>query len=498
MKVLIIEPRNCWIGLNIAIAYIAASLKRAGHEVRVLDFTNHRKWPIEEMCEAFIKDYRPDLIGMPLFYISYYPVKEMISSIKKYYSGRIVVGGPQMMIEKEQILHDIPELDFALVGDGEDAIVELCDALNGKLPLQSIGGLIYRDNGQVVRNPGRTIVPNIDSLPIPDYKPFGIEKIRRYTIITSRGCTYHCTYCFRSTPKWRPRSPENIIIELLNAIDKYQIEEFVIVDDAFNIRPERIEKFCDLLTANKISLPWTCSGVRADRMTESLAKKMMDAGCSSINVGVETLQPDVYEHLNRSQPIDSIVNCMNILKKYDFITYGYFMIGLPGDTKEKTWDTYRNAKRLGIQFPQFSILLPIPGTKMHDVIYNLPGVRKLEDYKRISTIWTFDPVFSRMKTAFETPEYSAKDKIAMYNRLRTVEGDPRPPYHKSLFVFGLHVLLWVFKYDLLHSPITIFKLSKNFLKRIINSKGRHVSVTDNIYKKSYLSEMEKVLEQKAS
>jgi radical SAM superfamily enzyme YgiQ (UPF0313 family) len=493
MKVLLIEPRNCWIGLNIALGYITAALRKAGHDVKVLDLTNHRSWPVETMEKNIILDYQPDLIGISLFYISYYPVKEMIGRIRKYYSGPIVMGGPQLMIEKEDILKDIPELDYAVIGDGEATIVDLCNAIQGEMQYEDIPGLIYRKDGNIVRNIDREVPLNIDDLPFPDYEPFGIEKIQRYTIITSRGCPHRCTYCFRSTPKWRPRSPENIIEELKTAVEKYKIEEFVVVDDAFNINPPRIEKFCDLLDANNLKMPWSCSGVRADRMTEALAERMKRAGCHTINIGVETLQPDLYETLNRNMPLEKVLSCIEILKKYKFNTYGYFLLGLPGETKEKTWDTYKKAKNLGIGLPQFSLLLPFPGTKMYDIIYSLPGVRKLEDYKRISTIWTFEPQFSRMKVAFETPEYSAHDKIEMYNKIRTRHGDPRPPHHDSLFVFGLHALYWVFKYDFWHSPVTVFKLTKNFLIRFIRAKGKHLSMTVNTYREHYLKDMESLL-----
>ena len=496
MKVLLIEPRSCWIGLNIALGYLAASLKRAGIEVKILDFTNHRQLPVEKLEKAVIESYKPDLIGMPVFYTSYFVVKDQIARIKQYCNCPVVCGGPQVVIEQKQMLLDIPELDFVLVGDGEDAIVELCDAIRGKRQLSSIAGLIYRNGGELVSNQARAVAPDIDSIPYPDYEPFGIERMGRYSIITSRGCPHSCTYCFRSTPKWRPRSPENIIGELKSAMEKYKISEFGIVDDSFNIQPERIEKFCALLAAEKINLPWACSGVRADRVNEHFIKTIRAAGCYSVNIGVETLQPELYKNLNRNMPIEKVIDCMHLLKKYGFNTVGYFMIGLPGETKAMTWDTYLKAKAAGIDYPRFSILLPIPCTKMYDDVYNQPGVRKLEDYRNISTVWTYDPKYSRMKTAFETPEYTAEEKVDIYNKLRTMEGDPRPPYHSSLFVFALHALLWVLKYDLPHAPKTVYKLAKNFLSRFLKSGGKHVYMTDNVYSSDFLNEMNTLIADK--
>jgi radical SAM superfamily enzyme YgiQ (UPF0313 family) len=396
-----------------------------------------------------------------------------------------------MMIEGERILEDIPGLDYAVVGDGEDAIVELCGAIQGRRSLAAIDGLIRRDGGKVVRNKDRSLSSDIDGLAFPDYEPFGVESIRSYQIITSRGCPHSCSYCFRSTRKWRPRSPENIVRELKAAAAKYKIKEFAVVDDAFNILPERVHELCRLLRAEGLGLPWMCSGARPDRMTDALAKDMREAGCYGINIGVETLQEDVYAGLNRNMPLEKVVECARILKKYGFVSQGYFMIGLPGDTKDKTWDTYKKAKALGLGRQGFSIMLPFPGTKMHDAVCGTPGVRRLADYRTVSTIWTFSPEYSRMATAFETPEYPAKDKIEMYNKLRTMEGDPRPPYHRSLLLFGLHAMLWVFKYDLRNSPRTLFKLGLNFLRRVVSSKGRHVYMTEIVYKRSFIEAMKK-------
>lgn len=494
MKVLLVEPRNCWVGLSIALGYIAASLKRAGVEVKVLDLTNHREWNEEKMLRTFVGEFKPDLIGMGIFYVSYFQVKAMVERIKKNYNCPMVIGGPHMLIEQEKILDDIPELDYAIIGDGEDTIVELCKTIEGKMSLRDVCGLIYRKEGKVIRNPDRAIAMDIDGIPFPDYDPFEVEKIKYYTIITSRGCPHSCTYCFRSTPKWRPRSPENIIEELKRAIKKYQIEEFVVVDDAFNIRPTRIIKFCDLLDEHNIKLPWKCTGVRADSMTESLAKRMKMAGCYEVNIGVETLDPELYKTLNRHMSIESIENCLKILQKYNFHVNGYFMIGLPGETKKKTWATYKKAKKMGINRPGFALMLPFPGTKMYHTIYSIPGVRKLEDYRRISTIWTYDPEFSRMKTAFDTPEYTATEKINMYNKVRTLEGDPRPPYHRNMLIFGLHACIWVFKYGPLHFPITFYKLFNNFMVRFKRSKGKHLYSLDTTYRHSFIKDMESKLE----
>jgi anaerobic magnesium-protoporphyrin IX monomethyl ester cyclase len=486
MKVLLIEPRNCWRGTNIALGYLAAALKCKGIEVNVLDLANHRELPESLVEERFIREYKPDLIGISLFYIGYFPVREMIPRIKKYCNAPIVVGGPQMKIEKEQILINIPELDYAIVGDGEDALFELCSVLQGNIMPAKVAGLVYRNGDKVVLNPERPLCENIDSLPPPDYTAFGIREMNRYAIITSRGCPYACAYCFRSTRKWRPRSPANIVDEIENAIRKYNIKEFSIVDDAFNIRPERVFAFCDLLENRGIKLPWYCTGVRPDKMTNELARRMKKAGCYLVAIGVETLQPDVYANLKRSVTINQIKDCITFLKRHKIRCVGYYMIGLPGDTKAKSLDTFCRMKELGIDDTSGAIFLPFPDTALYEMTLNIPNIRLLHDYRTVSTIWTYHPDFCKIKTAFETPEFSAKEKIEVYNKLRTKEGDPRPPYFGNLFIFSLYCVYWVLKYDFWHSPRTLFHLARNFLSRIEQTGGRHVYKFDIEYNSDYM------------
>lgn len=478
MKVLLIEPRNCWIGLNIALGYLAASLKKNNIEVKVLDFANHRDYDVETLERYVIESYQPDLIGFSLFYIGYKQVESSIKRIKKYYSkAPIVVGGPQMLIERDQILRDIDELDFAIVGEGEDAIVELCQAVGGNKNLNEIDGLIYRDGNHIICNKERKPIEELDRLSFPDYRPFGVEKIKSYQIITSRGCPYQCKFCFRSSRYWRARSPENVIQELKYAIKEYDIKEFVVVDDSFNINASRVIKFCDILINENIKLPWRCSGARADRFTEEMVSYMKRAGCTSVAIGIESLQPEVFESLGKGEKLDKIIDSINLLKRSDLNVDGYFLIGIPGDTKRGTLDTYKKAKKLGLGNSSFAILLPFPGTKSYEEIYSRSETKPLADYHDVSTVWTFDPEYSQIKTAYETPEYPAKDKFYVYHRTTALEGYPRPPFFKNKFVLLIVLLYYIIKYGEFQFPAVFYKTMRHAVRRY------HA----NIYKKTLYS-----------
>jgi radical SAM superfamily enzyme YgiQ (UPF0313 family) len=285
-----------------------------------------------------------------------------------------------------------------------------------------------------------------------------------------------------------------MIAELEYAIAQYNIEEFCITDDSFNIRPKRIVEFCNLLDRQGINLPWYCSGARADLLDEKMLKRMKETGCYQISVGVETLQPDLYKTINKGETLEEIMTGIAKAKSYGFKVYAYFMIGIPGDTSEGIMDTFYRAKSLNLDYVGFSILLPFPGTAIHKELMNNPKVRWLRDYKTVSTVWTFDPEWHEMKSSFELPEFTERAKVDLFHRIKTIQGDPRPPYYRNPFLFGLHTIWYVLKYDLLHSPITFMKLAKNILTRLLKSRGKTVSMVVVDYETDYLPKMKELRE----
>ncbi len=486
MRFLLVEPKSCWRGVSTGLAYVAAALKKAGHAVQGVSLTNHREYDPDLLQRYFVEEFKPDVVGYSIYYTSVHSCADSLRDLKTYFSGPVVVGGAQTNIEKEQLFVDVPGLDFVICGEAEKSIVEFCEALSGERTFESVDGLIFRKGDATVSNPATKPNRALDDLPFPDYKAFGVKSMYTYYLASSRGCPYRCTYCFRNSNVWRARSPENMIAELKHAIEQYHISEFCVTDDSFNIKPDRIIEFCDLLEREGINMPWYCSGARADRMDERMLERMKETGCYQVSVGVETLQPEVFAKLNKGESLEDILGGIRKAKSYGFQVFGYFMIGIPGDTPEKTMDTFRRARKLGLDFVGFSILLPFPGTAVHEELMNTSGVRWLRDYRTVSTVWTFDPEWSDLKSSFELPEYPEHIKVDLFHRIKTKQGDPRPPYHKSRVMFALHAAWFVLKYDLLHAPATFFRLARNILTRLLKSGGKTVSMVVVDYDSDFL------------
>lgn len=486
-KLLLLEPRNIWMGQNVALGYLVSSLKARGIEVAALSQANHREYPPDHLERLMLERHKPDLIGISLYYCGYFQTRDMVDRIKSHYSCPVVVGGPQMNIEGAHILHDIPGLDFAIVGEAEHSLPNLCKALQEGTDLCDVKGLIWRRNdGGIVQNDPQPEEQDLDSLPFPSYREFGIERIRDYTLMSSRGCPFSCSYCFRSSRRWRARSPENMIEELDYAQREYGSTSFTIVDDSFNLNQRRIIRFCKLLKQNNVNMRWGATGGRLDKMTDELLQAMSEAGCERISVGIETLQEDVFAKIDKSETLEQIKEGVSKLLKYGITVSGNFIIGLPGDTPEKTWDTYNKAKTLGLDGTFWTMLLPFPKTKVHEEIFGRADVKILADYRDVSGYWFYTPKHSIVRSCFELPEYPEKEKIRMFHRVWVREGLPKPLYHRSFLVLGLRATFLILRYDPLHFPFRMWKMVKHVWTRMSRSWSGKPYYQELVYRNDFL------------
>jgi anaerobic magnesium-protoporphyrin IX monomethyl ester cyclase len=486
MRILLIEPRSCFRGLSPGLAYLCAVIKKAGHEVYAVSLTNHREYDPNQLQRYFVDSYKPDIVGYSIYYTSVHSLSESLLDLRTYFGGPVVVGGPQMNIERAQLLRQCNDIDYAVVGEAEITLLELIEALSGKRDFSSVNGLIYRKGEEIIVNPERPPNRELDQIPFPDYGAFGVNSMYTYYLVSSRGCPYRCTFCNRNSDSWRSRTPANLVEELEHAILRYQCREFCIVDDSFNVRPERIIEFCDLLLQRNIKLPWTCSGARADKLDERMLTSMRTAGCYRLAVGIESLQPEVYARLNKGESLETIISSVKRAKEKGFEVEGYFMIGIPGDSPAGVMDTYKRAQHLNLDSVSFSILLPFPGTRIYEDLVCDEGTKWLRDYKTVTTAWTFDPEWSEMKSSFELPGFTEKEKVDLFHRIRTRQADPRPPYRGSLLRFGFSAFWYILKYDPLRAPLTVSKIFKNILSRLLQSRGKTFSKIVVEYKPGYL------------
>ena len=469
MKVFLVNPSGTAIGLNSGLGYLVASLQMKGHSVKGLDLNNCRVDNPGLLIRQVVENYAPDIIGISVKSLTYPNSVDIAKSIKEYYAGPIVFGGIHTSIAKEEILQNNPCVDYVLVGEGEESLCQLVESINDKRTLSKIKGLIYRNGSDIVTNEPADVINDLDKLPFPDFRCFGVERIERYPIVTSRGCPCNCSFCLApkvTGKKWRARNAENIIQEIKHASKIYKIDSIQIMDDNFTLKKDRVAEFCNRCLQEGFKFLWECSnGIRADKVDYELAELMKKAGLFSVSLGVESLHPEVFNQINKGETIEEIKNTVKILRKLGISVTGFFIIGLPGDTYERTMYSYNEAKKIGFDKVLFQLLMPFPMTKVYDWLK--------ENGHILSGI---DTTRGRLgEVTFETPDFTAEERKKAFLTISIKNLIYPYDLEKSKIKNILYLLQLALQYDIKNIHKHLYKFSIKSINIIF--KGQSATLT---------------------
>lgn len=407
MKVLLINPKaNLPIEVRtsppLGLAYLGAVSEQRGHEVRILDMEVE-----ESPLSLVLREERPDLVGITANTIQIKAAWRVAREIKAEMALPIVLGGPHPTVLPEESAQR-PEVDIVVRGEGEATWVDLCPRLEEGASLEEIEGISYRQNGRVVHNPDRPPITDVDSLPFPAHHLFKMERYtnlqptldtvegKSFSMLTSRGCPYRCTYCSQILPRvWRMRSPENVVAEWRWLVKDLGAKEIGVLDDSFNIDRQRVLAICDLLISEGLNhVPWIMiNGIRANLVDEELLGRMREAGCIRTAFGVESGNQEILDTvIDKRLTLEEIRAAFKAANSVGMETIGFFIIGLPGETEETIEDTIRFACELDPLVANFSMATPFPGTEMREVV--------LEKGRLLAQDWD-DYAFFENRPSFE-------------------------------------------------------------------------------------------------
>ena len=379
MKVLFLLPNydSHIIHPPLGLGYLASYLIKNKQIVSIFDGTL-KNASLDDYVKV-ISEFQPDLMGISVLTRGHNLAKEMVRTIKKKFSQiPIVIGGTQLTAAPKEVMEDIKP-DFGIIGEGEETILELVRVLEKKKKIfTKINGLTFFSNNRIIINNLRPLIENLDNLPFPAWelmppKEYRIAPILEPAkgfpiapILTSRGCPYNCSFC-ASNATWRRklrfRSPENVLEEIKMLKKEYGVEEIHFSDDNFTMDIERAEKICDLLIKEKINLPWQCpNGVRIDRLTTSLLKKMKKAGCYSLSLGIESGNQEMLKNVQKQLDLKIVPGVLKMLRNIGIESYGFFILGLPGETKGSAKETIDFALNNDFDRVWFNIFTPYPGS----------------------------------------------------------------------------------------------------------------------------------------
>ena len=413
MRVLLASPESdVWNSrkhIHMGLGYLAGSLLAHGYDVEIWDAAVEAE--VESLAEKLAWDHF-DVVGLsaptPLINNAWED-----AAIAKKHGAITILGGPHLTLQPhESMLKD--QVDLVVRGEAEYTIIEILAALekeksivNGELPVNksqftihnpqlfhpeagwgNILGLSWRNQeGKIIHNLDRPLPDDIDAIPFPAHQLFKINRYtnlnpltdgldmnaRAYTIVTSRGCPYKCTYCSKPVTgdTWRGRSVDNVIAEWEWLVKDLGATEIGITDDIWNLDKERAKELCRaLIKANLNHVPWvTIHGMKVNNTDQELFSLMKQAGCKRVGFGVENGDDWMLRNvIKKGQTIDMVRDAFKWSKKAKLQTMGFFIFGMPGETEESMEKTIRLALELDPDLAHFMMAAPFPGTEMWDTL----------------------------------------------------------------------------------------------------------------------------------
>jgi anaerobic magnesium-protoporphyrin IX monomethyl ester cyclase len=363
----------------LGLASIASAIVEMGHEVVVCD-----AWSFglgEEAIREFLIREKPDVVGTtattPYIYDAW-----AIHKIAKELNPNVftINGGPHASHIPEDVAKD-EHTDIAVVGEGEYIFGEVLEATDSR-EFGSIRGIAYKDaNGRVKRNPNRTPNFHLDSLPFPGLDLFpsviisprwGLNRGKFAPICTTRGCPYNCEFCsitaYQGT-KYRYRSVDSVIEELKMLKEVHGVSMTSFREGVATLRKTRMKEICQRMIDENLNMTWTCTATISSADPE-MFKLMKEAGCTTVEYGLETgsqVVLDANPYLKvKNFSIEEMAKVVRMTDEAGIEVHGYFITGLPGETRETVQETIDFARSLPISTAGFTIAIPFPGTELYE------------------------------------------------------------------------------------------------------------------------------------
>jgi radical SAM superfamily enzyme YgiQ (UPF0313 family) len=434
MKILLINPPYHRVYANVAaaegispplgLAYVAAYLREHGHDVKLVD-ANAEQIPLKRLCERLPERF--DIVGTTSFTPSIESsIGAIRAAIKKNPEAKSVIGGAHMTVAAKETMAAYPEIDFGVMGEGEETIVELADRLEAGASPESVRGLVFRRGERIIENEARPFIEELDKLPFPAYDLLPLERYRIpihhvgfgkrvpvhpfFLIFTSRGCPMNCTFCASKTiwgRRVRYRSAENVLSEIEILYHRYGVRVIDIADDIFTIHKKRLHAIIDGICERKLQIHFNCLS-RVDTVTEEDLKKLKRAGCYLIRYGIESGSQKILDRMHKSITPEQVEKTIGMTNRVGIACTASFMIGHPGETKETALKTIRLAKGIDANLYHFFIAVPYPGTELYKIAKREKLIRDNSDWIQ----WTQFPE----KGVLRTESLSCEDLVKLRDK----------------------------------------------------------------------------------
>jgi len=354
----------------LSLAYVAAIIKKSGHEAIIID-ANILNLNLNQVLKK-IEDFSPDLLGFTVTTNTFHGIHCWIHAIKKMIDIPVIIGGALLELYPREVMQH-KEIDYAIVGMGIDSLSKFLIALENKKDFSNIHGLCFRKNGKIIINEKDNSKEDISYMPLPArellpnhkyYAPFSQKKYFT-ALITSRGCIFKCFYCCLSEQQ-QLRKVDDVINEIEECYYRFNIRDIDIYDAIFTVNRKRTMDICQKIREKKLKFSWRIR-THINLVDKELLEEMAASGCKMIMYGIESVNAEILKNLGRVPiSVNQLRDKIALTEKAGISSFGFFMLGSPGETYFTMNNTVRISKKLGLDFVQFSRLALIPGTQLYN------------------------------------------------------------------------------------------------------------------------------------
>lgn len=354
----------------LGLGHVASYLReyRGPSEIKIISRS------LDIQLDSVLTDFQPDIVGISSTTQEFNTAVGLARQVKEWRKVPVVVGGHHISALPSTLPED---MDVAVLGEGEETMAELIETheSGGGLvgtDLSGIKGIAYHQNGEVVTNPPREPIEDLDGVPPPARDLLDMDSTWTH-LMTSRGCPYKCIYCTAGFFWKRVRyfSPQYVLEEIRRLVSDFGVTNISIEDDLFIAKPSRLREIRDLFKQEgldkEVDLSCLC---RANLVTEEIADCLREMGVHHVSMGLESGSERVLNVIKGgSVSVEQGVKALKVLKDRGFETRGFFMLGLPGETTEDMQETFRLIRNPMLDSARVRVFVPLPGSKIwHDAV----------------------------------------------------------------------------------------------------------------------------------
>ena len=413
-----------------------------GWDVEVIDENNLRRYGPKSTSgganHEFLQSLRPaDAVGLYGGLTSTIP---RLYEIARFYKdkGVITIAGGQHFVEDNIAEALSSGVDYVVIGEGEETIIELLDAIQGKQQISKVRGIAFFSNGQVICTPKREPLTDFDKLPLPDFSLLRYAEVKIYPVERIRGCSMDCEFC---TVKGKPRfaSPERLLESISNLLETKDARHFFIVDDLFGQQREETIRFCNMLRdyQKKIGRRLDLGvQIRLDKAKDpELLSAMRQAGINTVAIGFESPIDEELKAMNKHIKPEDMVAFTKIFHKFGFLVHGMFIFGYPlkedfhfkMSAKERVKRFRQFIRKAKIDTIQVLLAGPLPGTELRHRLAAQNRIYSIQDVG-----WEY---YDGNFPLFEPDEPMSAEE--MQNSVRKIMG--KFYQFKYMFMIGLNI-----------------------------------------------------------